>query len=125
MPERSLTILVAGPYRSGTGDDPGRILANLQAMAAAALALWRAGHLPVAGEWFALPLIRTAGSTAMGDAIWDALFHPVAARVAARCDACLRLGGPSAGADAMAALFLADGRPVYRDLALVPGCGPA
>ncbi|MGC3996037.1 MAG: hypothetical protein QM767_00225 [Anaeromyxobacter sp.] len=120
MPNRPLIILVAGPYRSGTGDDPARIAANMRAMDEAALALFRAGHLPVAGEWFALPLIATAGSTRMGDGPWEAIFHPVSERLAARCDAVLRLGGPSAGADAMVALFERDGRPVYRAVSEIP-----
>lgn len=113
-------ILVAGPYRSGTGDDPARIAVNVHAMEEAALALWRAGHLPVLGEWFALPLIASAGSTQRGDAVWDSIFHPVAEKVAARCDGCLRIGGASAGADLMVSLFVADGRPVWRDLSEVP-----
>lgn len=119
----ALTILVAGPYRSGTGDDPAAIAANMQAMNEAALALFRAGHLPVAGEWFALPLIETAGSRAIGDGPWEEIFHPVAERLAARCDACLRIGGASAGADRMVAIFAARGLPVFHALADVPGCG--
>ena len=55
-----LMILVAGPYRSGTDGDPARIRANVDAMTTTALALWRRGHLPVMGEWFALPLIEAA-----------------------------------------------------------------
>ena len=58
---RPLMILVAGPYRSGTDDDPARIAANVHAMNQVALPLFRAGHIPVLGEWFALPLIETAG----------------------------------------------------------------
>ncbi len=119
-PQRPFMILVAGPYRSGTGDDPALIARNMRAMDEAALAVFRAGHLPVAGEWFALPLIRTAGSTRMGDAAWDAIFHPVAERTAARCDACLRIGGASAGADAMVAIFERQGRPVFRQVEDLP-----
>ena len=55
-------ILVAGPCRSGTNDDPVRIAKNVEAMTDAALQLFRAGHLPVMGEWYALPLIEHAGS---------------------------------------------------------------
>jgi hypothetical protein len=40
-------ILVAGPNRSGTGDDPVRIAENVAAMTDASLRLFRAGHLPV------------------------------------------------------------------------------
>ena len=40
-------ILVAGPYRSGTNDDPALVEANVAAMTQAALDLFRLGHLPV------------------------------------------------------------------------------
>ena len=53
-------ILVAGPYRSGTNDDPALIARNVEAMTEAAALLFRAGHLPVMGEWFALPLVQHA-----------------------------------------------------------------
>ena len=92
-------ILVAGPYRSGTNDDPGLIAANVRAMNDMALRLFRAGHLPVLGEWFALPLIEHAGSQGIGDTIFDEIFHPISRRLVAKCDACLRIGGPSKGAD--------------------------
>src|SRR6185503_8459080 len=59
-PSGSQMILVAGPYRSGTGGDPARIAANVEAMTRVSLELWRRGHLPVMGEWFALPLIEAA-----------------------------------------------------------------
>jgi hypothetical protein len=44
---KSFMILIAGPYRSGTNDDPKLIEANVQAMADMALRVFRAGHLPV------------------------------------------------------------------------------
>jgi len=115
-----LMILVAGPYRSGTGDDPARIATNLQAMQAAALRLFRAGHLPLTGESLALPLIEQAGSQRLGDAIFDEVFHPLARRLVARCDACLRVGGPSQGADEMVALARSHGAAVYERIEDVP-----
>jgi len=125
MPTTSaLLVLVAGPYRSGTGDDPARIADHVRAMESAALELYRAGHLPVLGEWLALPLIARAGSRVMGDETWDAIFHPLSERLARRCDACLRIGGASAGADRMVAIFERLGRPVYRRLEDVPAAGP-
>ena len=57
----ALMILVAGPYRTGTNDDPRLIAKNVEAMTDTSLALFRAGHLPVVGEWFALPLIEHPG----------------------------------------------------------------
>src|SRR5213595_3931302 len=112
-------ILVAGPYRSGTNDDPARIAANVAAMTDASLLLFRAGHLPVMGEWFALPLIEHAGSTGIGDAVFNEIFHPVSRRLIAKCDGCLRIGGASAGADEMVALAKQYGKVVYYSLAEV------
>ena len=106
-------ILVAGPYRSGTNDDPVLIAKNVEAMTDASLALFRAGHLPVMGEWFALPLIEHAGSKQIGDAPFNEVFHPVSRRLVAKCDACLRIGGASVGADEMVALARSQGKPVY------------
>lgn len=113
-------ILVAGPYRSGTGDDPARMDANRAAMNEAALALFRRGHLAVTGEALALPLMEHAGSGKVGDATWDAIFHPLARRLVARCDAVLRIGGASAGADEMVALAAARGLRVFRSIDAVP-----
>ena len=113
-------ILVAGPYRSGTNDDPALIARNVAAMTDASLHLFRAGHLPVMGEWFALPLIEHAGSRGIGDEIFNEIFHPIARSLVARCDACLRIGGASAGADEMVSLARQHGKAVYYSLQDVP-----
>ena len=115
-----LMILIAGPYRSGTNDDPQLIAANVQAMAEMALRVFRAGHLPVLGEWFALPLIEQAGSKQVGDEIFNEIFHPVARRLVARCEACLRIGGPSQGADEMVELARQHGKLVFRRFEDIP-----
>ena len=96
-----MMILVAGPYRSGTNDDPKKIAAHVKHMTTVSLELFRKGHLPVMGEWFALPLIEEAGSTQIGDASFNEIFHPIAVRLIDHCDAVLRIGGPSSGADEM------------------------
>lgn len=122
---RPLMILVAGPYRSGTGDDPRKLEANVRAMNEAALVLFRAGHLPVTGEALALPLLETAGSARPGDALFQEVFHPIAERLLSRCDAVLRIGGPSEGADMMVAQAREQGKDVYGSLAAVPAVVPA
>jgi hypothetical protein len=124
MPSEPLLILVAGPYRSGTQDDPHRIEANVRAMGDMALRLFRAGHLPVLGEWLALPLLGLAGSQQIGDEVFNEIFHPVARRLVARCDACLRIGGPSQGADEMVALARAAGKKVFYAFEEVPAITP-
>ena len=116
----SLMILVAGPYRGGTGDDPEKIAANHRRIQQACLELFRAGHLAVNGEDLALPLAGLAGSTRVGDAAFDEVFHPMGRRLAERCDAVLRLPGASAGSDEMVALARARGAAVYTDVADVP-----
>ena len=115
------TILVAGPYRSGTDGDPARIQANVDAMTRVALELWRRGHLPVMGEWFALPLIEMAVAQGAEASAADAeIFHPIAERLLERCDGCLRIGGASEGADRMVATARRLGKAVWHDLAEVP-----
>ena len=119
----SLMILVAGPYRSGTGDDPERIADNHRAIRTACLELFRAGHLAVNGEDLALPLAALAGSTQVGDAAFDEVFHPMGRRIVARCDGVLRLPGASAGSDEMVELAQARGVPVWTSLDEVPPAG--
>jgi hypothetical protein len=62
-----MLILIAGPYRSGTNDDPSLIRKNVQQMESYALPIFRAGHIPVPGEWLALPLVELAGSRTIGE----------------------------------------------------------
>jgi hypothetical protein len=114
-------ILVAGPYRSGTDGDPERIRANVDAMTRTSLELWRRGHLPVMGEWFALPLVEAAVAAGQDESDADAeIFHPIAEAVLARCDGVLRIGGRSEGADRMVATGRALGKAVWRSIDEVP-----
>jgi hypothetical protein len=115
-----MMILIAGPYRSGTNDDPALIQRNVEQMEAFALPLFRAGHLPVLGEWLALPLLHLAGSKELGDAVFQELFHPVAIRLLEKCDAVLRVGGPSAGADEMVRVGRELGLQIFTSLAEIP-----
>jgi hypothetical protein len=115
-----LLVLVAGPYRSGTNDEPAKLAANVAAMNAAALDVFRAGHLPVTGEALALPLVELAGSRRVGDDAFDEIFHPIARRLLGRCDAVLRIGGASAGADEMVAIAREQGKPVFASVAELP-----
>lgn len=119
---QSLMILVAGPYRSGTNDDPHLIAAIVRAMTEMSLRLFRAGHLPVMGEWFALPLIEHGGSKQLGDEVFNEIFHPISRRLVEHCDACLRIGGASGGADEMVELARAHGKAVYFGFEEIPGC---
>ncbi len=115
-----LFILVAGPYRSNTGDDPAKIEQNLRTMAQAALKVFRLGHLPVLGESLALPLISEAGSQRVGDAVFNEIFHPISRLLAQRVDAVLRVGGASKGADEMVEIARRAGKRVFEDFSEIP-----
>lgn len=116
-----MLILIAGPYRSGTGDDPQKMAANLRRLEEASWPLFKAGHVPMIGEWVALPVWQSAGGKTLGDELYDRIFYPAAERLLAICDAVLRLPGDSRGADNDVRLAQERGLAVYHRLEDVPG----
>lgn len=114
-------ILIAGPYRSGTNDDPVLMEKNLQRLESVAVTLFRAGHLPMIGEWVALPLMRVAGSKRPGDEVYTEFAYPVAERLLSKCDAVLRLPGESKGADQDVKIARERGLAIYHSINEVPG----
>jgi hypothetical protein len=116
----ALLILIAGPYRSGTNGDAALIARNLQRLEEAALHVYRLGHMPMIGEWVALPLAAAAGSKAVGDTVSETFLYPVANRLIRQCDAIFRIDGASQGADADVKLAEELGLPVYRSLSDIP-----
>lgn len=122
---KPLLILIAGPYRSGTGDDPELLARNLARLEEAAWPIFAAGHIPMIGEWVALPVLRGAGGTTVADPVAKTIMYPTAERLLAHCDAVLRLPGESTGADQDVVMAKERGLPVYHRLEDVPGCAPA
>ncbi len=121
MPDlKRMLILIAGPYRSGTDDDPQKMAANLRRLEQAAWPIFQAGHVPMIGEWVALPIWHVAGGTTVGDALYDQILHPTAGRLIERCDAILRLPGASKGADNDVRLAQERGIPVFYAVADIP-----
>ncbi len=118
-----MMILIAGPYRSGTNDNPELIRKNVQVMESFALPIFRAGHIPILGEWLALPLVELAGSKKLGDEPFNDIFHPIATRLLEKCDAVLRVGGPSTGADEMVRVGQSLGLAIYRAASEIPLAG--
>jgi len=116
-----LMILIAGPYRSGTDDDPDLLAANLRALEEAAWPVFRAGHVPMIGEWVALPVMRGAGSTGVGDQVSQQVLYPTAERLLQHCDAVLRLPGASTGADQDVRIAEERGLPVFHRVEDIPG----
>lgn len=119
-----LLVLIAGPYRSGTGDDPDLMAANLRKLEEAAWPIFRAGHVPMIGEWVALPVLHGAGGTSPTDPIAAQIMYPTAQRLLQHCDAVLRLPGDSGGADQDVAIARDRGLPVWYRIEDVPGVVP-
>ena len=114
-------ILIAGPYRSGTGDDPARMADNLARLEQAAWPIFQAGHIPMIGEWVALPVLRCAGADGPLDPLAEHVMYPTAERLLEHCDGVLRLPGESTGADQDVAIAQRRGIPVYHDIEEIPG----
>lgn len=120
MSDSPMMILIAGPYRSGTNDEPEKMHANVKLMESFALPIFRKGHIPLVGEWFALPLVELAGSKEVGDDAFNEIFHPIAERLLTKCDAVLRVGGASSGADMMVSIANERGLNIYHNVDDIP-----
>jgi hypothetical protein len=119
-PTKPLLVLIAGPYLSGTLGDPEKIAANRARLESFALPIYERGHLPMVGEWMALPIIRSAGGRIEGDDVFKTYQYPVAHRLLGCCGAVLRIAGESHGADLDVARAHALGLPVYFDVDELP-----
>lgn len=111
---RTMWIMIAGPYSTGARTAEERA-ENLRVLNRAALEIHRRRHVPIIGVNLALPIIEIAG-----DAAFDEIMMPVSLALAERCDAVLRIGGPSAGADLEVERIRARGGAVYTSLAEIP-----
>lgn len=107
-------IMIAGPYSSG-GANAAQRAANLRHMNHAAIDVLRRGHTPIIGVNMALPMIEAAGPES-----FDEIMMPISLALAERCDAVLRIGGPSSGADKEVATFQAASKPVFRSIEDIP-----
>jgi len=115
-----MMILIAGPYRSGTNDDPELMQQNLNRLEAVALPLFKLGHIPMIGEWVALPLLKNAGSKHPGDDAYEEILYPAAHRLLLKCDAVFRIEGASKGADEDVRIAKERGLKIYYRLEDVP-----
>jgi len=109
-----MLIMISGPYTSG-GADAAKRAANLRAMNEAALAVWERGHIPIIGVNAVNPIVEVAGSHR-----YNELMMPICLALADRCDAVLRVGGESKGADDEVDRIAARGGKVFRSLDDIP-----
>lgn len=109
-------IMIGGPYSTGAKSEAERA-ANLARLNDAALAVFRKGHIPIIGVNLALPVVAAAGGDALSE---EKILMPISLALAERCDAFLRIGGPSIGGDQEMSRFAWAGKPVYRSIDEVP-----
>lgn len=107
-------IMISGPYRHGT-DNPDKWDENHRKLNEIAIEVYLRGYTPIVGVNVALPLIQAEWATK-----YDELMMPICLSVAERCDAVLRVGGPSAGADAEVEVFKKKGKPIFYSLDEIP-----
>lgn len=117
---KPLLVLIAGPFMSGTGGDPEKIAENRRRLEGYAFPIYQRGHLPMVGEWMALPIIHGAGGRQPGDGIFETYQYPVAQRLISRCDAVLRIAGASRGADLDVERARELGLAIFHDVAELP-----
>ena len=89
--------------------------ADAALMRSACNELFHAGHVPVSLESVAAPLLAPSVLDRGSDRA-DEVLDPLRERLLGRCDAVLRVEGPSAAADAMVGLARARGLRVFFSL---------
>lgn len=114
LAQTQMLILVAGPYTAGGADEEARAH-NLRILNEAALAVWERGHVPLIGVNAVKPIIDIAGIDR-----YDEMMMPMCLLLADRCDAVLRVGGPSKGADDEVARIRAKGKTVFLRVEDIP-----
>lgn len=68
-------------------------------------------------------LVDLAGSKKIGDEAFNEIFHPIAVQLLEKCDAVLRVGAASAGADEMVRVGRSLGLKIYSSLAEIARVG--
>jgi hypothetical protein len=92
---------------------------NLGRLETAAWPIFEKGHIPMIGEWVALPVLDSAGSGVF-EPLAQEVMYPTAERLLQHCDAVLRLSGESTGADEDVRIARERGIPVYYSLDEIP-----
>ena len=111
---KRMMIMIAGPYRSGTKTAEEQH-ANLKKLNKVALAVFQKGHLPIIGVNLALPIIEIAG-----EENYDNLMMPLSLAIADKCDAVIRVGGESIGANQELKLIRKNGGMIFNSIDEIP-----
>jgi len=106
--------MIAGPYTAGSTNKE-LWKQNHLVLNQFAYEVHLKGHVPVIGVNIALPIIETVGFDK-----FEELMMPISLAMADRCDAVLRIGGASTGADQEVDIFKDKELPIYYSLEEIP-----
>lgn len=106
--------MIAGPYTAGSTNKD-KWEQNHMVLNTFAYEVHLKGHIPVIGVNAALPIIKTVGFEK-----FEELMMPISLAMADRCDAVLRIGGASTGADREVEIFKEKKLPIYYNLDEIP-----
>lgn len=109
--------MIAGPYTAGSKDQR-QWKRNHVELNKVAYEVFLKGHVPVIGVNVALPIIETVGYDK-----FEELMMPISLAMADRCDAVLRIGGASNGADQEVEWFREKRLPIYYNIDQIPVVG--
>jgi hypothetical protein len=99
--------------------DPDAVAADLAQIEAAAWPVFAAAHIPMIGEWVALPVLRSAGATIL-DPLAERVKSATAERLLEHCPAVPRLPGTSVGTGHDVPIAHSRGLPVYYRVEELP-----
>ena len=106
--------MIAGPYTASSMDKD-KWKQNHIELNKGAYDVYLKGHIPVIGVNLALSIIETIGFDK-----FEELMMPISLAIADRCDAVLRIGDASTGADQEVDIFKEKGLPIYYSMDEVP-----
>lgn len=107
-------IMIAGPYKGGSTDKK-KWKINHKELNKFAYMVYMKGHIPVIGVNVALPIIETVGWDKFDD-----LMMPISLAMSEKCDAVLRIGGLSTGADQEVQVFKNKNLPIFYNIDDIP-----
>jgi hypothetical protein len=111
---KTMWIMISGPYTSGAKTEEER-QKNLDGMNQTAYEVFLKGHVPIIGVNMALPVIQAVGADK-----FDEIMMPLSLALAERCDAVLRVGGSSKGADQEVERFRKNGKLIFGGVSEIP-----
>jgi hypothetical protein len=116
-------IMISGPYTHNSKTAAER-QKNLDYLNQVALEIFKKGYIPIVGVNAALPIVQAGSQKSpqenSQENLFDLVMMPIALALLTRCDALLRVGGESIGADAEVALMQALGKKVFHSIDQIP-----